>query len=114
MSGTAGWSSGNQSAGAWRLATCARVNWNFDPGTLSNLALSGTTGAADGAGGGSTAGGGVLTPHAQGMGGPSAACTAVANPAAAPSDKTAAVTKNFVIVLPFFLVPVVPGFCSKT
>jgi len=37
------------------------------------------------------------------MGGPSAACAAVANPAAAPSDKTAAVMKNFVIVLPFLI-----------
>src|SRR5271167_1822126 len=101
MSGIAGWSSGNQSAGACRLATWARVNVNFDPGTESSLTLSCTGGGAGGAGGGSTAGGGVVVPQAHGMGGPSAACTAVANPAAAPNDNTAAVTKNFVIVLPY-------------
>src|SRR5271155_1618944 len=103
MSGICGWSSGNQSAGACRLATWARVNWNLEPGTLSSLALSSTAGGADGAGGGNTAGGGVVVPHAQGIGGASAACTGVANPAAAPSDNTAAVTKNLVMFLPYFL-----------
>src|SRR5947209_1625170 len=104
MSGMVGWSSGYQSAGAYRLAICARVNVDLDPGKVCCTVVSSAAGGAGGAGGGIGFGGGVAKPNAHGGGGTSAACAAVAIPATAPNAKADAANNNFFIVSPFLLV----------
>ena len=62
MSGIAGWSSGNQSAGPYRLPIWARVNESLDPGNVCMVVVSGAAAGAGAAGAGGVAGGGVVKP----------------------------------------------------
>src|SRR5215831_17064394 len=116
MSGIVGWSSGYQSAGPYRLAICARVNVALEPGKVCCTVVSSWAGAAGGAGGGIGFGGGPAKPKAHGIG-TSAACAAVATPAAVANVKAVAAKNSLFIASPFLVLtfpgPVVSGCRCK-